>query len=89
MTARVAVEQAGRLGWDRYTGATGATIVMHTFGASAPIAKLQAKFGFTVDNVVRAAREQVQNKGVRNEPNRQQTRWSAWRRPDRPYGWIS
>ncbi|ARP89522.1 transketolase [Bordetella genomosp. 9] len=59
---RVAVEQAGRLGWDRYVGATGAMVVMHSFGASAPIAKLQAKFGFTVDNVVRAAREQAQNK---------------------------
>ncbi|ANN76658.1 transketolase [Bordetella flabilis] len=57
---RVAVEQAGPLGWERYVGATGAKIVMHTFGASAPIAKLQAKFGFTVDNVVRVAREQAQ-----------------------------
>jgi transketolase len=62
VTGRVAVEQAGFLGWDRYVGTTGATIVMRTFGASAPIAKLQAKFGFTVDNVVRAAREQVQDK---------------------------
>jgi transketolase len=60
VSGRVAVEQAGPLGWERYVGATGAKIVMHTFGASAPIAKLQAKFGFTVDNVVRVAREQAQ-----------------------------
>lgn len=58
VTARVAVEQGGSLGWDRYVGLTGAKVVMHTFGASAPIGKLQAKFGFTVDNVVKLAREQ-------------------------------
>jgi transketolase len=63
VAGRVAVEQAGPLGWDRYVGATGAKIIMHTFGASAPIGKLQAKFGFTVDNVVRVAREQAQKKG--------------------------
>jgi transketolase len=62
VTGRVAVEQAGSMGWDRYVGITGEKIVMRTFGASAPIAKLQAKFGFTVENVVRAAREQALNK---------------------------
>ncbi|MGY2288639.1 transketolase [Pseudomonas sp. SDO528_S397] len=58
--ARVAVEQAGPLGWDRYVGCTGALVVMHSFGASAPLAKLQAKYGFTVENVVKLAREQIQ-----------------------------
>ncbi len=57
--ARVAVEQGGSLGWDQYAGSKGAKIVMKTFGASAPIAKLQEKFGFTVDNVVKLAREQA------------------------------
>jgi len=60
--ARVVVEQAGPLGWDRYVGQTGAKVVMNSFGASAPLAKLQAKFGFTLDNVVRLAKEQV-NRG--------------------------
>jgi transketolase len=55
VTARVAVEQASPLGWDRYVGPNGATITMHSFGASAPFADLQGAFGFTVDNVVRAA----------------------------------
>jgi len=55
--ARVAVEQGGALGWDRYVGHDGATVTMSTFGASAPIAKLQEKFGFTVDNVCKLARE--------------------------------
>ncbi|MET0256978.1 MAG: transketolase C-terminal domain-containing protein, partial [Methylobacterium sp.] len=57
--ARVAVEQAGSLGWDRYTGAKGAKITMSTFGASAPLAKLQEKFGFTPDHVAEAARGQI------------------------------
>ncbi|WPP01562.1 transketolase [Pseudomonas sp. HR96] len=60
VTARVAIEQAGPMGWDRYVGNTGAKVVMNSFGASAPIEKLQAKFGFTVDNVVKLAREQMQ-----------------------------
>ena len=54
--ARVAVEQACPLGWDRYVGLAGATVTMSTFGASAPFAKLQERFGFTVANVVKAAR---------------------------------
>ncbi len=54
--ARLAVEQAGSIGWDRYVGFEGATITMSTFGASAPLAKLQEKFGFTIDNVLKVAR---------------------------------
>jgi len=55
--ARIAIEMGGEIGWDRYVGLEGKTITMSTFGASAPIAKLQDKFGFTVDNVVKVARE--------------------------------
>ena len=55
--ARVAIEQGGPIGWDRYVGLEGEIIAMKTFGASAPIAKLQEKFGFTVDNVVKVARD--------------------------------
>ncbi len=58
--ARVAVEQAGPLGRDRYVGQTGAKVVMNSFGASAPLAKLQEKFGFTVENVVKQAKAQIQ-----------------------------
>ena len=60
VTARVVVEQAGPLGWDRYVGQTGAKVVMNSFGASAPLAKLQEKYGFTVENVVKLARQQIQ-----------------------------
>lgn len=57
--ARVAVEQAATLGWDRYVGRSGAKIVMHTFGASAPIRDLQRKFGFTPECVYDAAKQQL------------------------------
>jgi transketolase len=59
ITARVAIEQAGPIGWDRYVGAQGAKVVMNSFGASAPIDKLQAKFGFTVENIVKLAKAQL------------------------------
>ncbi len=57
ITARVSVEQASTIGWDRYVGASGAAIGMHTFGASAPLAALLKKFGFTPDAVAEAARK--------------------------------
>jgi len=59
VTARVSVEAASVIGWDRYVGANGARIGMTTFGASAPIGALMAKFGFTVEAVVALAREQL------------------------------
>ena len=40
---------------DRYVGHEGRAIAMNSFGASAPIKKLQEKFGFTVDKVVETA----------------------------------
>jgi transketolase len=59
VTARVSVEKGSTFGWDRWVGPTGAIIGMHTFGASAPLKVLQAKFGFTVENIVAAARTQL------------------------------
>jgi len=59
--ARVSVEQASTFGWERYTGLTGERIGMKTFGASAPLKELQKKFGITVDNVIAAARSQLQS----------------------------
>ncbi|HLN06856.1 MAG TPA: transketolase C-terminal domain-containing protein, partial [Acidimicrobiales bacterium] len=57
--ARVSVEQASTMGWDRYVGDRGEAIGMHTFGASAPLKQLLTKFGFTPDRVAAAARVQV------------------------------
>ena len=57
--ARVAVEQASTLGWERYVGSTENVIGMHTFGASAPLKELQRKFGFEPGQVVKAAMQQL------------------------------
>lgn len=59
VTARVSVEQASVFGWTKYTGIGGHQIGMRSFGASAPLKDLQKKFGFTADDVVAAAREQI------------------------------
>lgn len=59
VAARVAVEQASSLGWDRYVGPSGEIIAMHTFGASAPLRDIQRRFGFTPERVVEAAQAQL------------------------------
>ena len=57
VTARVSVEEASTMGWDRYVGSDGVKIGMHTFGTSAPLKDVQTKFGFTPDRVAEAAKE--------------------------------
>jgi transketolase len=59
VTARVAVEKGSPFGWDRWVGHTGTVIGMSTFGESAPMKVLQAKFGFTTENIVAKARAQL------------------------------
>jgi transketolase len=59
VTARVTVELATTFGWAHYAGPTGAIIGMTSFGASAPLKELQKEFGFTMDRVVEAARQQL------------------------------
>jgi transketolase len=54
--ARVAVEAAVELGWERYTGFHGRFVGMHGFGASGKIGDVYAKFGITTEAVVDAAR---------------------------------
>jgi transketolase len=57
VTARVSIEEASTIGWDRYVGSGGVKIGMHTFGTSAPLKDVQTKFGFTPDRVAEAAKE--------------------------------
>jgi transketolase len=57
VTARVSIEMAATLGWDRYVGPKGKIIGMRSFGASAPLKDLLPKFGFVPDNVVTAAKQ--------------------------------
>jgi transketolase len=56
VTARVSIEEASTLGWDRYVGLGGATIGMHTFGSSAPLKDVTRRYGFTPERVVEVAR---------------------------------
>jgi transketolase len=58
--ARVSVEMAATFGWSRYVGQTGKSIGMHTFGDSAPLKDLLKHFSFTVDHIVAAAQDQLQ-----------------------------
>jgi len=57
VTARVVVEAASPLGWDRYAGPRGAVIALDRFGASAPGDRVLRELGFTPENVARRARE--------------------------------
>ena len=59
--ARVSVEMATTFGWERHVGMKGASIGMHSFGASAPIKQLLKHFGFTVEKVVAAAKQQIES----------------------------
>ncbi len=59
VTARVSVEAGSVIGWDRYVGPSGARIGMTSFGASAPIKDVMARFGFTPDKVIAAAKAQL------------------------------
>jgi len=60
--ARLAVEQASAMGWERYVGDHGRVIGMKAFGASAPLKELQRHFGFEPENVVAAALEMLGRK---------------------------
>jgi transketolase len=61
--ARVSVEEASEFGWTKYTGTDGHNICIETFGASAPMKQLQKKFGFSVENIVAAAKTQIARHG--------------------------
>jgi len=55
--ARVAIEEASPIGWERYAGGRGKVLGMSTFGESAPMKVVMEHFGFTVDHVVATAKE--------------------------------
>jgi transketolase len=59
VAARVSVEMGSVIGWDRYVGPSGQRIGMRSFGASAPLKDLLHKFGFTVEAVAAAAKDQL------------------------------
>ncbi|WP_339213496.1 transketolase [Ornithinibacillus sp. FSL M8-0202] len=55
--ARVAVEMGATFGWERYVGLDGKVLGIDRFGASAPGNEVIEKYGFTVENVVKAVEE--------------------------------
>ncbi len=61
--ARVTVEAGATLGWERYAGSSGEIIGLDRFGASAPGDVVMRELGFTVDNVVAAARRTMERAG--------------------------
>ena len=54
---RLAVEAGVAQGWEKWVGGRGDILSIDTFGASAPLAVLQEKFGFTADAVLGRAKE--------------------------------
>jgi transketolase len=61
IAARVTVEEASPIGWDRYAGSTGIVLGMRTFGMSAPMKVVMEHFGFTVEHVASAAKQAMAN----------------------------
>ena len=57
VTARVVIEAGVTETWWRYAGPGGRVIGLDRFGESAPAGELFEHFGFSVDNVVRVAKE--------------------------------
>jgi len=53
--ARVSIEAASSLGWERYTGLDGVAIGMSGFGASAPASVLYQEFGLTAQRMAEEA----------------------------------
>ena len=56
ISKKVSVEAASTFGWTRWVGASGSSLGLDHFGASAPSDILFEKFGFAVEDVVKAAR---------------------------------
>lgn len=57
--ARVAVEAASAYSWDRYVGLDGETVCLDHYGASAPANILFKEFGFTAENIAKAAKASI------------------------------
>ena len=55
--ARVAVEAAGPMGWERWVGLDGAIVALSRFGASAPAKRVFEELGFTAENIAAQVRE--------------------------------
>ncbi|MGW8282817.1 MAG: transketolase-like TK C-terminal-containing protein, partial [Gemmatimonadota bacterium] len=52
---RISIEAGCTQGWREWTGDTGVSIGIDSFGASAPAGELFERFGLSVDTIVRRA----------------------------------
>jgi len=59
VSARVSIEAATTMGWERYVGEKGISIGVPHFGSSAPYMQLYEAFGITADRVAEEARRLV------------------------------
>jgi transketolase len=55
ITARMSIEAAATLGWERWTGDRGVTYGIDRFGESAPMAAIAKSLGFTPERVAQVA----------------------------------
>ena len=61
--ARVSVEAAATLGWERYVGIDGIAMGLDRFGASAPYKTIYQKLGLTAARMADEAKQLLQRKG--------------------------
>ncbi len=66
LQARLAVEAASPLGWERFVGVQGGILAMSGFGASAPAEDLARHFGFTPEAVAARALALLARPGARD-----------------------
>ena len=59
VTARVTVEEASPIGWERYAGPCGVVLGMRSFGMSAPMKIVAEHFGFKAEHVAAAAKATI------------------------------
>ena len=57
VTARMSIEAAATLGWERWTGTRGFTYGIDHFGTSAPAAAIAKEYGFTPEHIAQVAQE--------------------------------
>jgi transketolase len=59
---KVAVEAAGKMGWERFIGGHGIFVGMEGFGESAPAEELYKLFGITAENIVKKVTDKLAKK---------------------------
>jgi transketolase len=59
---RLSIEAGSSFGWSKYIGQAGASISIDRYGLSAPLGDVMKEFGFTVENVIKKAKELLQEK---------------------------